>query len=147
MEALPGAIAQVQVPPASLSVVCDFMCNVTLNCLRRGEIEIGRGLYAAALGTESWHSSEWFRLQAGNFLRRMLDIRPDSFQSFVSLLAEKVHDEDVLRLLDPFLKASDFLRTKDLTILERLFPEVRELVLDVVRRVDPDLHEQVKRLT
>jgi hypothetical protein len=140
MEALPPALAQVQIPPASVSTICDFMCDVALNCLGRGESQTSRGLFAAALGTKSWHSSEWFGMQAGNFLRRVLDVKPEMFQSFVNLLAERVNNEDVLKLLDPFLKASGFLRTKDLTILERLFPEVRELVLDIVRRVDPDLN-------
>ena len=147
MEALPVALAQVQIPPASVPEVCDFICDVALNCLSRGESQTGRGLFAAALGMKSWPSSEWFGKQVGNLLRRLLDVRPEMFQSFASLVAEKVSNEDVLQLLDPFLKANEFIQTRNLGILERLFPEVRELVLDVIRRVDPALREQLGRLT
>jgi hypothetical protein len=147
MEALPVALAQVQIPPEAASTVHDFMHEIGLNCLRRGEDQISRGLFAASLGMESWQATEWFGKQVGNFLRRVLDVKPGMFQNLARLLAKRVRNEGVLRLLDPFLKASDLLQSKDLTILEKLFPEVRELVLDIVRRVDPELHGQLKRLT
>jgi len=147
MEALPVALAQVQIPPESASTVHDFMHEIGLNCLRRAEDQISRGLFAASLGMGSWQATEWFGKQVGNFLRRVLDVKPGMFQSFARLLAERVRNEGVLRLLDPFLKANDLLQSKDLTILEKLFPEVRELVLDIVRHVDPELHGQLKRLT
>jgi tetratricopeptide (TPR) repeat protein len=147
MEALPVALAQVQIPPESTSTVHDFMCEIGLHCLRRGEDQISRGLFAASLGMESWQATDWFGKQVGNFLRRVLDVKPGMFQDFARLLAERVKNEGVLRLLDPFLKANDLLQSKDLTILEKLFPELRELVLDIVRHVDPDLHAQFARLT
>jgi tetratricopeptide (TPR) repeat protein len=147
MEALPAALAQVHIPPESVSTVLDFMYEVALNSLRRGDTHTSRGLFAATLEMKCWHASEWFGKQSGNFLRRLLDIKPEMFQSFVSLFAQKVGSEDVLKLLDPFVKASQFLQTRDLSVLERVFPEVRELVLDIIRRVDPQLHEETKRLT
>jgi len=147
MEALPAALAQVHIPPDSVPTVLDFMYEVALNSLRRGDTQTSRGLFAATLEMKCWHASEWFGKQIGNFLRRLLDIKPEMFQSFVSLFAQKVGSEDVLKLLDPFVKASQFLQTRDLSVLERVFPEVRELVLDIIRRVDPQLHEETKRLT
>ncbi|MCP5111297.1 MAG: hypothetical protein GY953_10720, partial [bacterium] len=76
----------------------------------------------------------------------LLDIEPGLFPSIVSLLVERVEHEDILRLLDPFLRANEFLRTRDLRVLERLFPEVRELVVDIVGRVEPNLNAELKRL-
>jgi tetratricopeptide (TPR) repeat protein len=147
MEALPAALAEVQIPPAAVLSTCDFMYDVALNCLRRGESRTGLGLFAVTLDMQSWHSAEGFRRQVGSFIRRVLDIKPELFQDFMRLFSQKVTNKDLLQLLDPFVKANDFLQTKNLTILERLFPEVRELVLDIVRRVDPGPREQLKRLT
>ena len=147
MEALPPALAQLNIPQADVSSVCDLIHDVALNALRRGETRIARGLFAATLEMGDWSASEWFGKQVGRFLRRALDIQPQAFTALANLVAERVKDESVLKLLDPFLKANDLLRTKDVTILERLFVEVRELVLDIVRRVDPELHQQVQRLT
>jgi tetratricopeptide (TPR) repeat protein len=146
MEALPAGLAQVKIPPQSESSVCDFAYEVALGSLRRGEDQIGLGLFAATVGMQSWHSSEWFRHQAGSFLRRTLDVSPGMYQSFVSLVAERVKDENTVKLLDPFLQAGEFLRTGNLVLLERLSPEVRELVLDIVRRVEPVRYEELRRL-
>jgi hypothetical protein len=63
---------------------------------------------------------------------------------YADQLSERVRNDRVLSLLDPFLQAAAFLRTKDVSILERLFPEVRELVLDIVRRVSPGLVTQLR---
>jgi hypothetical protein len=146
MEAFPVAVSRVEIPSAAAPTVCNFIYDVALNCLRRGEAQTSRGLFAATLAMKSWQDSEWFGQQAGGFLRRTLDVGAAAFQGFVTLLAERVTNEDVLKLLEPYLKASEFLQTKDLLILERLFPEIRELVLDIVWRVDPGLREQLRRL-
>ena len=96
---------------------------------------------------KDWASSDWFGKQVGRFLRRALEQRPQAFSAFATLVDERVKDENVLKLLSPFLKAKDFLETKDVLILERLFVEVLELVLDIVLRVDPELYQRVKRLS
>ena len=145
MEALPVLLGQVRVPPESMSSVCDFICQIAANCLQRGENQIGRGLFAAILGMESWHDSVWFGHQVGVLLRRILDVRPEVFETFAGALADRVKNEGVLKLLDPFTKAGDYVRTKNLSILERLFPEIRELVLDMVRHVEPSEYERLKR--
>jgi ADP-heptose:LPS heptosyltransferase len=71
--------------------------------------------------------------------------KPHLFIELVQLVHDRLKDEQVLKLLEPFVKAGEFLQTKSVTVLERLFPEVRELVLDIVKRVDPALHDRFKR--
>ncbi len=146
MEALPAGLAQVKIPPRSESNVCNFAYDVALGALRRGEYQSGLGLFAATLGMQSWHGSEWFRHQVGSFLRRTLDVSPGMYLDFVNLVVERVKDENTVKLLDPFLQAGEFLRTGNLVLLERLSPEVRELVLDIVRRVEPVRYEELRRL-
>jgi tetratricopeptide (TPR) repeat protein len=146
MEALPATLAKVRVPATSSPSVCQYAYDVALNALRRGEKGICLGLLCASLEMEPWTSSDWFGKQLGNFLRRALEAQPQAFIGLVQVLSERLKDEKALKLLEPFFAASEFLQTRNLAILERLFPEVRELVLDIVKRVEPALYEQSKRL-
>jgi hypothetical protein len=75
------------------------------------------------------------------------DIQPQAFAELVQMVTEQLKDEKARRVLEPFLKTGEFLQAEDVGILERLFPEVRELVLDIVKRVDPALHAQFERVT
>jgi tetratricopeptide (TPR) repeat protein len=145
MEALPPNLNRVNIPPQSTSAICEFMFKIAANCLRRGEIETARGLLNANLEMNSWHESDWYRKLLGGFLRYVIDISPSVFPAFVDLVSHKTLTEDTRSILDPFVKAKELLETRDLTILERLFPEVRELVLDVVRRVEPAFYDSLKR--
>ncbi len=146
MEALANALARVQVPSGSEPAVCEFVHGVAMNALRRGENSICLGLLRTSLEMKPWTSSDWFGKQLGSFLRRALDTHPSLFTELVQLVHDRLKDENVLRLLEPFLRAGEFLQTRNVSILERLFPEVRELVLDVVKRIDPALHDEFRRL-
>ena len=146
MEALPSALAGVQIPPGSEPVVCEFVYDVALRALRRGENQTCLGLLRTSLEMEPWAHSEWFGKQLGSFLRRALDAQPARFVELVQMVRERLKEERALNLLEPFLRAGELLQTKDVTILERLFPEVRELVLDIVKRVDPALHGDLSRV-
>ena len=77
----------------------------------------------------------------------MLDASPEQLPSFVNVITDSVQDGSVLRLLDPFVQAVEFIRTRDLAVLERLFPEVRRIVVDIVRRVAPELDDLMRPAT
>jgi len=139
MEALPAQLVMAKIPPGSELVISEFLRDVTLNALRRNETSVPRGLWNTLVSLESYHGFEWYGPLCGDFLRQLLDISPGHFVEYADRLREKVKNDDVLRLLDPFLQAAAFIKTKDVTIFERLFPEIRELVLDIVRRVSPYL--------
>ncbi len=144
MEALPAQLLNSKVPPDSELTVCEFLRDVALNSLRRKETGVPRGLWNALLSLESYQGFEWYGPLCGDFLRRMLDLAPCDFAEYAEQPRGKVKYDDSLKLLNPFLQAAAFIKTKDVTILERLFPEVRELVLDIVRRVSPDLVDQLR---
>jgi tetratricopeptide (TPR) repeat protein len=144
MEALPTQLLMSKIPQGSELAISEFLRDVTLYALRRNETSVPRGLWNALLSLESYHEFEWYGALCGDFLRRLLDISPGHFVEYADQLSERVRNDGVLRLLGPFLQAAAFLRTKDVSILERLFPEVRELVLDLVRRVSPDLVTQLR---
>ena len=146
MEALPDALARVELPPASESGVCAYLHDLARKALRRGENPISLGLLRTSLEMKLWTSSDWFGKQLGSFLRCSLDTQPHVFVELAELVHDRLKDEKVLKLLEPFLKAGEFLQTQNVAILERLFPEVRELVLDIVKRIDPALHEKSRRM-
>ncbi len=76
-------------------------------------------------------------------MRRVLDPHPNVFTELVQLMTKKITDENLLKLLDPFIKAAEFIEKKDVVLLEKLFPEVRELVLDIVKRADPEFYNKI----
>ncbi len=144
MEALPTALQRVGVPTQVASAVFDFALDVADRASIRGEADVWLGMLGAVTSIPTWRACEWFRQRVGALLRRAVDFRPQEFLAAMEIVRQNVTEEDVLRLLDPFVQAAEFIRTRDLTLLERLFPEVRELVLDIVHRVAPELDELVK---
>jgi hypothetical protein len=144
MEALPTQLIMANIPPGSDLAIGQYLRDVAMNALRRSETSVPRGLWNALLSLESYHGFEWYGPLCGDFLRQLLNISPGHFVEYADQLSERVRNDRVLSLLDPFLQAAAFLRTKDVSILERLFPEVRELVLDIVRRVSPGLVTQLR---
>jgi hypothetical protein len=144
MEALPAALLHLGIRQEMMSEVSDFALRVAEGALEREEVNVCLGLLNAVTNVPSWRSREWFGEEIGAFLRRVLEIRPQEFLAATEIVRQNVTEEDVLRLLDPFLQAAEFVRARDLTLLERLFPEVRGLVLDIVHRVAPELDDLVR---
>ena len=144
MEALPGEIERIDIPESEQQAVGDFLLELGERCLARGEGALSLGLYRTVLSMRAWQGASWFGSRVGVFLRKMLDRDASHLAEMVRLLRELVDNEDVLELLNPFVQAADLMETKDVTILERLFPEVRELVLDIVSRVDPGFENELR---
>lgn len=144
MEALPAQLLKANVPPGSESALTEYLAEVALSALRRKETTVSLGLWNAILSFECYYDHEWYGPLCGRFLREVLNIAPAQFAEYVNRLGEKVKGERVPSLLNPFLRAAEFIDTGDLSILERLFPEVRELVLDIIRKVVPDLVDNLR---
>ena len=135
MEALPVALAAVPIPPRDLAGVCEYILGVASGALRKGEADVGLNLLRAVLAMEAWHELDWYGAQMGTFLRHVLQLVPERFADAVDMVRATVRNADVLRLVDPFIQAVEYFRTGDVTILERLFPEVREVVMEIAERL------------
>jgi tetratricopeptide (TPR) repeat protein len=138
-------LSAIEMPTDLQSSVCEYIVDIAGRALVRKEIDRFRGLYATILSMKRWHERDWFGVQIGAFLKKVLDTRPDLVPQLVEELERDVQNEVVLRLVDPFIKSVDYLRTEDPTILEKLFPETRNLVLDIARRINPELKEPTRR--
>ena len=113
----------------------EFTIKVAESCAKRGEWDRVRALIRAVLPVTEWHGNEWFRTQLGVFLRRLLDWSPGTFELVIDSVVDQVSDQDVLEFLKPFIQAVRYKRTGDLSILDRLFPEVRELVVEITEKL------------
>ena len=51
----------------------------------------------------SWVAADWFGKHLGNFLRRVVDPQPKAFGELVQLVRDRLKDEKVSQLLEPFL--------------------------------------------
>jgi len=143
MEALPAALNRANIPTELNPLVCEFVFNVALRCAQRGEADNCFGLFNATLAMTEWRKSDRFGQESGRFLRRVLDIQPEIFTELVQSMTSKITDQNLLKLLDPFIKAAEFIQKKDVVLLEKLFPEIRELVLDIVKRADPEFYNKI----
>ena len=135
MEALPVALAAVAIPAHAVPATCDYILEVSSGALQRNETDVGVCLFRSVLAMESWHDLDWYGAQVGAFLRQVLDLAPEQFPEAVDMVTSTVANESVLRLVDPFIQAAEYARTGDVTILERLFPEIREIVMEIGERL------------
>jgi len=146
MEALGPALCDIAIPEQSSSSVSEYMLDIAHRALLRGENIVCEGLYMAVLSMQDWHAQDWFGQQLGAFSKRVLDAHPALMPDWISELLRAVKDEKTLRLLDPYIQAVNYAKTQDVTILEALFPEVRQLVLDIATRIKPDIQKITESL-
>lgn len=135
MEALPVALEAVSTPADAASGMCDYILEVASGALGREETDIALNLFRSILAMESWHGVEGYGAQIGAFLRGLLDAAPERFIDAVEMVRASVTDENVLQPVDPFLQAAEYVQTGDVGILERLFPEIREIVMEIGERL------------
>lgn len=131
MEALPVALAAVPIPTSSAPTTCEYILEVGERALTRGETSIGLSLGRAVLAMEAWHRGGWYGPRLGAFLRHVLAQQPHALPEVVDWLREAVSEDNVLRLLAPFVQAVEYARTGDVAILEEQFPETREIVAEI----------------
>ena len=135
MEGLPPAILEKQYPPDSAQSIFKFILDISEKCLERGDSTRGMALLQSALSIENWQTTKWFGEVLGVYLRRLLEVSPKFFISAIERLKEKVTAEDTKRLLNPFIQATDYALTGNVSILENLFPEVREMVVEIAEKL------------
>ncbi|MEE9401570.1 MAG: hypothetical protein V3V47_00060, partial [Desulfobacteria bacterium] len=135
MESLSEAILRQDFPAYAPRLIFRFLLDLSLACSARREDKPAFSILAAALSITDWQKEDWLGRELGLLLRRLLEGQAASFHAAVEKIKEKVVEKDVLDLLNPYIQASDYVHTGDLSILERLFPEVREIVLEISEKL------------
>jgi hypothetical protein len=134
MEGLAAALLSIRVPADRRSAMVQFLLDVAGECMLRGDLDRADGLLNAALSLP-WQEEEWFGEVLGVFLGKLLDGPPLAFEMALDQIQEKRVEPQILALLNPYFQAPVYHQTGDVSILDRLFPEVRELVLEIAQRL------------
>jgi len=136
MEALPEALKRAGVTRRNEDgVISQFILDIAFSAVRRDDRTVAVGIYRTVLLSLGEWNHERLGAEVGAFVRQVLDLRPPWVAEMIELVEQLVKDERVLELLQPYRCAVEFLKTNDVGVLEKLFPEVRELVMDIVKRV------------
>lgn len=142
MEDLARSILDKGPTAADLHFITSKLFALASDLAREGDSRRARDLARAALSLPC-QSTPWFGSLLGVFMRTLLDASPPAFEAVADDVLERGSHE-VRELLNPYLQAVSYSRTSDVTILDRLFPEVRELVLEIVKQLE---HGSSKSLT
>jgi len=134
MGGLAAAILAVKVPRSAPAFIVRFLFDVAARCTTRGDLDRARHLLDVAFSMP-WQHEEWFGKTLGIFIGKLLDGAPLAFEMVIDKAKEKIIEPNILALLDPYLQTAAYIRTGDVSILDRLFPEVRELVLEISQRL------------
>jgi len=139
METLPADLTRLDIAVENLHEACAFMLRLAGTALTRNDANTFGGLFSSVIAMRLWHEQTWFGSQIGAFLRGVLDVNPQLLPGLVEELTRAVTEKRVLDLLDPFVQAARYSITKDVTVLEKLFPEVREVVIEIAERIAPGI--------
>jgi hypothetical protein len=134
MEGLATALLSIKVPADRRSAMVQFLLDVAGKCMLRGDRARASDLLDAALSLP-WREEEWWGAVLGIFLGKLLDGPPLAFEMALDQIQEKRVEPKLLALLNPYFQAAVYHQTGDVSILDCLFPEVRELVLEIAQRL------------
>jgi len=134
MEGLATAILTMKIPTNVPPSIVRFLFDVAAKCITRNDLDRARCLLDVAFSMP-WQQEEWFGKMLGVLLGKLLDGPPYAFEMAVNKISEKIVEPNVLALLNPYLQAAAYSETGDASILDRLFPEVRELVVEISHRL------------
>jgi hypothetical protein len=134
MERLATAILKVKSPAYAPRRIVRFLFDLGTQCTTRGDLEGLRNLLSVAFDLP-WQREDWFGKTLGIYLGKLLDAPPPAFEVGIDTVREKIVEPSILALLNPYLQAAEYVRTGDASILDRLFPEIRELILEISQRL------------
>jgi tetratricopeptide (TPR) repeat protein len=134
MEGLAAAVLAVKIPISAPAFIVRFLFDIVERCTTRGDLARARHLLDVAFSMP-WQHEEWFGKSLGVFIGKLLDGPPLAFEMAIERVNERIAESNILALLKPYLQAAELVRTGDVSILDRLFPEIRELVLEISQRL------------
>lgn len=145
-DSLPTTLLNIDLTNEEKDIFGTLLIILSENHFERDEFDISIKLFSAFLKLSPGYSNAMLIEQIGDFFTETLDIKPSVFCEMVKLVLSEIKNEEVLSALNPYIQAVKLLETKDLTILEKLFPEVQELVVDIISHIDAPYAEKLKRI-
>lgn len=98
-----------------------------------GKIWIANALYMNLVRKAEWHAVNRVQQVIAIHLRNLVALEDrELFINSVALAREHIANKDLLELLKAFLYAGRYMQEGDKIILEEIFPEIRDIVFDIV---------------
>ncbi|NIM18497.1 MAG: tetratricopeptide repeat protein [Candidatus Aminicenantes bacterium] len=137
MEGLSGKIANEKLVEYQIKEVTQFMFRIMERCLSKGDTQRSNGLYLTLLKLKEWHHIDEVQNSIALYIRQLVDLKNrDLFVQAVNLAREHITDKNLLELLKAFIYAARYLQEGNKVILEEVFPEIREIIFDIIEKFE-----------
>jgi hypothetical protein len=106
-------------------------------CLSKGDTQRANGLFLTLLKLKERHKINKVQEVIALYLRHLVDLKNrELFVNAVNSAREHITDKDLLELIKAFLYAGRYLQEGNKVILEEVFPEIREIILDIIEKFE-----------
>jgi len=137
MEGLPGKIIKENLEEYQIIEFTQFIYRIMEACLSNHDTQRANGLFLVLLKLKEWHKINEVQEVIALYLRQLVDFKNrDLFVNAVNSAREHITDKDLLELLKAFLYAGKYLQEGNKVILEEVFPEIREIILDMIEKFE-----------
>lgn len=137
MEGLAGKLAGESLAKYEVGETVRFIYRILEGCLEKGDQNLAEGLYLTLLKLREWHKVDAVQESIALYLRELVELRRgEAFIKAVKLAREHIEEKDLLELIKPFVYAGRYLHERDRVIFEEVFPEVREIIFDIIEKLD-----------
>jgi len=137
MEGLSGKIIKEKLEEYQIIDVIQFIYRIMEACLEKHDTERANDLYLTLLKLNEWHKINEVQEVIALYLRQLVDLKNrELFVNAVNSAREHISDQNLLELLKAFLYAGRYLQEGNKVILEEVFPEVREIILDMIEKFE-----------
>lgn len=137
MEGLAVIIAKEELKEAHIAQGTDFIFMILDYCMSRSDTKRATGLYMTLVRLNQWHNVSKVQETIALYLRKLVNIgNRDLFIDSVEFAREHITNKDLLELLKAFLYAGKYMREGNKVILEEVFPEIRDIIFDIVEKFE-----------
>ncbi|UCH98384.1 MAG: tetratricopeptide repeat protein [Candidatus Aminicenantes bacterium] len=137
MEGVPGKIIKEKLEEYQIIEVTQFIYRIMEACLSKDDTQRANGLYLTLLKLNKWHKINEVQEVIALYLRQLVDIKNrELFVNAVNSAREHITDQSLLELIKAFLYAGRYLQEGNKVILEEVFPEIREIILDMIEKFE-----------
>jgi tetratricopeptide (TPR) repeat protein len=137
MEGLAGKISKENLGEFQVKEVTNFVFRIIERCLLTGDTQRAEGLYVTLLKLNEWHTITQVQESIALVLRKLVDVGDrDLFVNAVNFSDEYISEKDLLELIKAFVYAGRYLQEGNKVIFEEVFPEIREIIFDIIKKFE-----------
>jgi hypothetical protein len=137
MEGLAGIILKESLGEFQIKGVTQFTYRIMEACLSKDDTQRANGLFLSLLKLNEWHNIDEVQNSIALYLRQLVDLKNrELFVNAVNSAREHIADKDLLELIKAFFYVGRYLQEGNKVILEQVFPEIRDIILDMIEKFE-----------